>query len=431
MKLFHLPERVKYVEFIGAEHTRWGNDAILFRVYKGLGKLATRYGRDHNGDLYQFLLLDNQPLITSYGEEIYCPTCAKILSLGLGRETVDPHLINTIKYSQHEMMDMRVTFENMKSMLTILEDGYYLLTRIEMIPTDGEGDFFWNLSSSRNRYTAAANVYYKYHVSDTTPKYLLPSQRTNSLNQARVDHYVAQNKRGKKMTGLAYYYDGFMSTLLDGHHRATAAYIENKTVDCLTIVKVTGLGFDEEAEANKLYAGGEVLTFDLFKEPQKIGKHINKTIVSNKLKISTRQVENIMEEFYSVWLDEPASIIHDYGKRVYPDYLYVGFADLVGDISKEHVDKVMSDSSANTEVEFQLEMIFKKIQVEEPSRAFELAKRIIHDSIWKVLHADAFRYLATLDRMEVEDIFIAYIVNTDYDSKDASRKIADEYLNNR
>jgi hypothetical protein len=429
MKLFNFSNPIEYEDLIPGKYNRWGNDALLFRLNKGNGKLATRYGIDKSSNTYSFLLLDDKPLINSYGEELYCPTCAKILSIGLGREKVDRSLIDTIKYSQELISDITNAFENVKPMLSILEDGYYLLTRIEMIPTDGEGNFFWNLPNTKKLYKATADVYYKFHVSSGTPKFILPSQSIDCLNEERVNHYLDQIKTGKHMTGLAYYYEGFMSTLLDGHHRATAAYIENKSIDCLTIIKVTGFGFNQDKKPDKIYAGGEVYDFNLFKKPERIYKYLKKIFHSRKSKLGVEEVEKILNDCQNVWKHDVASIGKDFGKRIYPDYLSIAFSDMAGDVSDERINEVMA--RRDDEAEFELEMILKKLQLQEPKRAFELSKRIIKDANWKVLLEEAFRYLASLDSTEVEDIFIKYLIDNDYDSKDICRKIADEYLNNR
>lgn len=150
MKLLNFSEPVEFEDIIPGSHNRWGNDALLFRINKGMAKLSTKYGTAKSGETYGFLLLDNKPLINNYGQELYCPTCAKFLSIGLGRENVDSGVIYTIKISQEPSNDITFAFENVKPMLSILEDGYYLLTRIEMIPTDGDGNFFGIYPSLRS-----------------------------------------------------------------------------------------------------------------------------------------------------------------------------------------------------------------------------------------------------------------------------------------
>lgn len=323
MNQFNSSSRIEYEDLIPAKYNRWGNDALLFRVNKGSGKLFTRFGVDRNGKTYRFLLLDHQPLINCYGEELYCPTCAKILSIGLGRESVDQSVLETIRYAQETGDDITTDFERVKPVLSLLEDGYYLLTRIEMIPTDGEQNFFWNLSPSKKRYHATADVYDQSHYCSGTPKFLLPSQRIGCLNEERVQHYIEQIKKGKTMTGLAIYYDGFMSTLLDGHHRATAAYIENKNIDCLTIIDVTGYSLREDQKPEKIYAGGEEYALNMFRNPARIYTYLEHVFDSRPSKLDVQEVENILHDCQHAWENHAAPKVLDVDRRVYPDYLSI------------------------------------------------------------------------------------------------------------
>ncbi|WP_127508831.1 hypothetical protein [Paenibacillus humicus] len=430
MSWIRFPETVVYEDRIEAKHSRWGQDAVLFQVHNGTRKLGNRYGADRTGQPHRFLLLDGKPLSDSSGDAIYCPTCEKLLSLGLGREQVDEEFIRTIQCSQTDhSSDIAHAFEKAKPMLSMLDDGYYLITRILMVPTDGEGRFFWNLSTSKKRYPAAADVYYKYHYSNGTPKFLLPSQGTGCLNEERIDYYLEQIRNGQTMTGLALYNDGFMSTLLDGHHRAAAAYAANTYVDCLTIIPVTAFQIDQDHKPSRLFAGGEAYDSALFKQPDRIYKSLKKHNDPGLCFLTVDDVEQILAECKEEH-DPELSLNRYSGMKSYPDYLSVAFADLAGDdISEERINAIFSAYDEDAEIE--LEMLFKKLQMEETERAFELAFRIALEPNWRMLLEDSFRYLAAFDREEVEDHFIHYVIHTEFDSKDSCRKIADKYLNSR
>ncbi|MEI5909265.1 hypothetical protein WAK64_19625 [Bacillus spongiae] len=433
MKRFHFPDKIEFEDILPANYSDWGNDALLFRVNRGNGKLTTRFGSDKSGKSHSFLLLEDKPLINSYGDELHCPTCAKLLSIGLGRENINNSVIHSIKHSQEVGRDISTIFNNVKPMLSILEDGYYFLTRIEMIPTDGQGNFFWNLTSRKEYYHATVDyLYYKFHHRSVTPKFILPSQSKSCYNEKRVKHYINQIEKGKSMTGLAYYYDGFMSTLLDGHHRATAAYIKNKSIDCLTIIKVSNYGINPQNKPDELYAGGRWYASNLFKKPERIFNYLKKIHDNQNAELKDTEVERILRDCEDVWkLEEVegSSIDFDSIKSHYPDYLSIALSDLVEDVSDSHINNLLS--RYDDEAELKLEMILKKFQRDDPERAFELSKKIIKDMNWKVLFEDAFRCLASFDRTEVEDIFINYLIDTELDKKDVCRKIADEYLNNR
>lgn len=423
-KMLKAPDSIVCEEIIPSIFNSWDKDALLLRVNNGSGKLITKYGMDNSGEPFNVLMLDNKPLINSFGYELYCPTCAKVLSIGLGRGNATTSLIDKVKDSQEVGNDLSTAFEKVKPLLSILENGYYLMSYIEMIPTNGEGEFFWNLSTKRRAYNASADVFYKYHSSMGVPKFILPSQRIDCLNIERVNEYREQIKNGKIMTGLAYYYEGFMSTLIDGHHRATAAYIENKTIECLTILKVSGYGIDSH-KPKHFYVGSKGYEFNFLKNNKKVYKNIKKDFSSKKAELTAEEIQTIIEDCEKIEC-EREDLSDVFGRKNYPDYLAIAFGNMAGDVSEGRIAELLF--KRDDESEFELEMVLKKLQLVEPARAFNLSRRILKDPNWRILWQDVFGYLATIDSVEVEDIFIQYEIENEYDPRDNCRLIADEYL---
>jgi len=270
-------------------------------------------------------------------------------------------------------------------------------------------------------------MFYKYHSSRGIPKFLLPSQRIDCLNIECVNEYREQIRNGKVMTGLAYYYDGFMSTLIDGHHRATAAYMENKPVECLTILKVSGYGTDKHKPIH-FYVGGMSYESNLFKNKKDIYKNLKKNHPSNKADLTADEIQAIIEECEKAEC-EREDLYGIFGRSNYPDYLAIAFGNMAGDISEERISELIINRDEDSE--FELEMILKKLKLVEPLKAFDLSRKIVKDPNWRILWEDVFGYLATIDSVEVEDFFIQYELEHEYDPHDKCRKIADEYLKNR
>lgn len=96
------------------------------------------------------------------------------------------------------------------------------------------------------------------------------------------------------MTRLTYYYEGFMSTLIDGHHRSTAAYIENKTLEYLTILKVSGYGIDSH-EPKHFYVSSMGYEFKLLKNNKKVYNNL-KRIFFEKAKLTADEIQFIIED---------------------------------------------------------------------------------------------------------------------------------------
>ncbi len=427
---------IQFEDRIPGDQSVWGHEGILFKVDGGLGRLVVKYGTDQKGELYRFMMLGEQPMMYSYGDNGYCPTCAHMLGVGLGQQQADANLIETVEHAQQTDQSTMASFEQITPMLAMLEDGYYILTRIEMIPTDGEGNFFWNVSDSKRMYPATANqIFYREHVGNSTPKFLVPSQPMQHLDRERVDHYGNEIKQGKRMTGLAYYYEGFISTLLDGHHRATAAYMENQTVDCLTLLPLHGYTAAYSDQPIRLYAGGERYESPLFHYPQQIISYLERTPRPGSSKLSTNKVETMLQlsavleskeeiqskERIQAWLDRE--------KRTYHNYIAIAFADYSTDSSDERIAELMKQT--DDDAQFELDLIFKRLAIDEPERIVALAKRILAHPAYGSMEEDIFRYLALIDDEEIEDLFIEYVLDHGPDSKDRCRQIANEYLNHR
>ncbi|MCL9660044.1 hypothetical protein L2089_05060 [Paenibacillus hunanensis] len=422
---------VTYKDSIPGEKSTWGHEGLLFNVKGGLGRLAVKYGSNRKGDSYRFVMLGDQPIMYSYGDYGYGPVCDHMLGVGLGQPQADIELINGLKQAQQTDQSMLESFEQMIPLLATLEDGYYILTRIEMIPTDGEGSFFWNIPQASRLYQATADeIFYKEQLGCSTPKFLVPSQPTQQLNRDRVDHYVSELKQGKRMTGLAYYYSGFISTLLDGHHRATAAYIENQTIDCLTIMHVNGYTSAANGKPVRFYAAGETYDADLFQQSEQMLHDLKQRPLFQSSKLSKNKVEAILQMYANrELLSDLIEPFKGLPKRIYPDYLLIAFDDYTSDMSIEHIDRLIEQ--ADEDAQFALEMILRRLALNESDDILPIAKRILNHPGFKCLLEEVFYCLTRIDDEQVEDIFIQYLIDHEPDNRDRCRQIANEYLNQR
>ena len=132
----------------------------------------------------------------------------------------------------------------LKPLLNLLEDGYYMLADVPHDPTDGNNRFFWSVPNKRTENPACCEEYYHYGLyfcNDSFPQYLYPTQSAEMCNEKRVNEYVEILKNNPNPPrALAYHEYGFISALLDGHHKATASALIGQKINCLTIIKTTG-----------------------------------------------------------------------------------------------------------------------------------------------------------------------------------------------
>lgn len=424
MNLLNFRKRIKYENTIGNKFGLWNDDAVLFKVQAGLGKLKQEYYDDDEGDVVLSLMLENKALMNVHSDNYYCPTCEKLIKAGFGISNINPNIINSIKYVQQENETIKGCFDAVKPLLSLLENGYYVLAKISMIPTDGEGNFFWTSFNNDRYYKASAETFYKSMHLSCIPKFLCPTQAIKHINLDRVEYYRNQIKQGHSMTGIAYYMEGFFSALMDGHHRATAACLEHSEITCLTILKIDPVSYDNEKNPLAFNIAGQWIHFNELNNKEFTKYYKTKRWISKR---KHKKIENIDFD-----IKVPKSDIWNklnINSRYYPDYLTYGFRGLVDDISENKVNALFS--SFGDEINFELEMIFKILIYEDKNRAYKIAKRIIKERNKNSLWVDAYKHLSTYDLIEVEDIFIEYLIEYEPDNKDPIKLIVDAYLNNR
>lgn len=127
-------------------------------------------------------------------------------------------------------------------LLELLRSGVYVLAESDAYPTDGCGQFFWNVSDCLEPNPATGAVYlndddYDYQYERLPPVFLYPSQRRSRLDMERVEYYKERfQQEGSLPHGIALYVGAGMSVLLDGHHKAAAAALLGRTLPCLTVL---------------------------------------------------------------------------------------------------------------------------------------------------------------------------------------------------
>lgn len=129
-------------------------------------------------------------------------------------------------------------------LLELLPEGVYMLAESDAYPTDGDGQFFWDVPDRLKSCSATALVRladddYDYNYECVPPVFLYPSQRRSRLDMERVDYYKERfQQEGSLPHGIAVYVTEGMSVLLDGHHKAAAAALLGRTLPCLTVLRL-------------------------------------------------------------------------------------------------------------------------------------------------------------------------------------------------
>lgn len=216
------------------EWERQDNDfytpGVLVRVERGRGLLREVYG-EADGITYWSVLMGDMPLAQFQGDEYYCPTCEKIIRSGYGLSQEFHVDMPGLNKSKNEI-GLRQAAEGLFPLMGLLRSGYYVILDTKLHPTDGNGNFFWDPLPG----AAAAGSCMYYHGDgewgNLRPYFTIATQPRGKCCKERVEYY----RRQKDCRAVAYYLDGYLTALLDGHHKAFAAALDHRDVDALVIV---------------------------------------------------------------------------------------------------------------------------------------------------------------------------------------------------
>ncbi len=237
---------IELQKIIDTDKYLWCRDAALVRVIGGksaLTSISSDYTDDYTDDyaVNSVLLLNGKPIVQ--GEYPVCPTCSALLARGYGIENTDCEELQIIrKKINSAYVDFQTSIQNMEPILNLLDDGYYVIADAKIYPTDGNNRFFTNVPDKLSHITASCSEYYNSDfltVVDGFPAFLYPTQSNAALNLKRADYYFDRIDKGNAPRAIAYYDNGFICALLDGHHKAYAAAKKGCPLSTLVIIPMS------------------------------------------------------------------------------------------------------------------------------------------------------------------------------------------------
>ena len=194
------------------------------------------------GDSKYFVLLDGKPLALV---DQVCPTCSGILQTGYaGKAEIDQWLTD-IREAVSDERNLDKCYEAFLPIVALFGRGVYSLgvVRYSLTSPDGKPSM-WQFGVRRDPSgLATGNGRYG-------PRFLEPLQPEWKIDRGVVQEYIDLIAEGVRPVGIAYYLDGFLSFLLDGHHKALAYSAHNLEMPCLTIYPMSpitpAVGYGEE-----------------------------------------------------------------------------------------------------------------------------------------------------------------------------------------
>lgn len=218
------------------------SDHLLLTLQGSRGSLRMDWFDPEKGpqgyepDYRSILYLNDTPLIQIQASG--CPTCESMLAAGYGLPEDCADLCAVRAAQDRPYAGLEDALERVRPILGLLSPGIYTLSYSDYYPTNGDGCFFWDVPEALTKYKATAEYYDtdNYRALPCFPCFLYPAQGAEKYDPQRVEYYRRRIRAGETLPPVfAYSLWGYMSVLLDGHHRACACALEGKTVPALTI----------------------------------------------------------------------------------------------------------------------------------------------------------------------------------------------------
>ena len=354
--------------------------------------------------------LNNTPLVQINTPD--CPTSNSLLATGYGIENAKcQELMEIQKEINADFISLENSIKAIEPLLKLFETGFYLIAEAECYPTDGNGNFFWNVPNKLTDSPATGLAYLR--DTDTycvfnQPVYLYPTQTTDCYNEERVKYYIDKfnNEDNNEPRAIVYNFGGFINFVIDGHHKACAAALLGKPLKCLLIIKGEySRNYGEDNQIYLKFLNSEIKKEDIPIKYQPFLKEKKKnwgSIIINEGTVNKRK-----------WEDKYIN-----SAKKYPSLLE--YATKVDDLIYENIeisDELINYCLINFDKDSQIKArkIFRNLELLDVKKAKDFAIRYAKASLKQKISNDLklviYNFLVNMkNNTEIEQIFINYIV---------------------
>lgn len=165
------------------------------------------------------------------------------------------------------------------------------------------------------------------------PHFTIATQSVSKLSPERVKYY----REHPGCRAVAYYMDGYMTALLDGHHKAMAAALNHQMVSALVICPCYPYKIRQEDGSMRAY---NIKSGDIVFACEEYGlEEITKNVGEQA---SFTEMENIQKMILKGPLDFKLPYDSKALVSYYPNVEEIAIIDAVGDISDERLNQIIS-----------------------------------------------------------------------------------------
>ena len=391
----------------------------------GAGKLKEVYKEveDLKNSYLAQIRLNDIPLI-QINTDYYISTIECLLATGYGIENANCKEILEIQEKiNSDFISLEDSIETITPLLKLLNNGFYMIADVECYPTDGNGNFFWNVPNDLVLNPATAMKCLRdddFTYIGRQPVYLYPTQTTDAYNSERVDYYIEKLKKmnDNEPRAIVYNCGEFINFIIDGHHKACAAALLGKPLKCILIKKA---GYFMESEKGKWV--DKLYFFSLYEKvtsknvPKKylpLKKNEMKIEKLNEIKLEDGRVNK------RKWENKYLDSVENYPSLERYANIVNASINFEFKITDELIKKYVNTFDENSQ-EMMKKIIYILMYTESLEKlqkiVIKYAKNSLNHKIDKDLKLMIYNILFQIkNNTEVEQIFIDYIVyNEDRD----------------
>ena len=393
----------------------------------GAGKFTEVSENNKDEDSYlRHIRLNDIPLIQINSP--YCQTSSSLLASGYGIENTDCEELEKIqKEINSNFISLEKSIKAIEPLLKLFETGFYMIADAKCYPTDGEKNFYWDVSNKLKDFPATGSAYLveeeeSYYVFNQ-PVYLYPTQTTDCYNKERVEYYIEKFKNcdNNEPRAIVYNFGEFINFVIDGHHKACASALLGKPLKCLLIIK--GESYRDYYKKNYLrFLGREIEGDKISDKYRKLAKFERnnpaKSVDIEEGCVNKREWEEEYIESVKKFPDliKYATIVND---------LVYEKMEITDDLMEYYLKKFDRESQRKVRI------IIHNLEFSDKKKAQEFiikyARASLKHKISNKLKILMYEFLAKIkDNPEIEQVFIDYIVQNE-DINDPILKIIDSY----
>ena len=235
-----------------------GREFVLAEVRKGMGHIGVfRYSTEAYSTTDVFYM-ENEPIIKVFNRCTADQYNDKHVQQISGAEKCADAIKSRISATAQNLFRYNQgLLRSAVPALELLNPGLYVIHDSQMHPCDGNGHFFWNAYFHRKEVPGTSDKNAAIDDANFAPCFLMPTLVAGSFQHKRMYELGEKLKNGRRLGGVAYHVSGMFSALLEGHHEATAALLNNVDFRCLVIEPVTDVIYDssnQDGEEQKITA---------------------------------------------------------------------------------------------------------------------------------------------------------------------------------